>query len=117
MTKSRTSTMPLASRPFVAMPRKTSTTWAPRCALIASNSWPTGSPGRTHGLSPARYSSARMVRHFTRLGSLRYSAGLAFGAGLPPIRFHDLRHGAATYALAAGLDVTAWTGTVRSGSA
>jgi integrase len=30
---------------------------------------------------------------------------LAFGAGLPPIRFHDLRHGAATYALAAGLDV------------
>ena len=30
---------------------------------------------------------------------------LAFGAGLPPIRFHDLRHGAATYALAAGVDV------------
>lgn len=30
---------------------------------------------------------------------------LAFAAGLPPVRFHDLRHGAATYALAAGLDV------------
>jgi integrase len=30
---------------------------------------------------------------------------LAFGAGLPPVRFHDLRHGAATYALAAGVDV------------
>src|SRR5258706_2219667 len=30
---------------------------------------------------------------------------LAFAAGLPPIRLHDLRHGAATYALAAGVDV------------
>jgi integrase len=30
---------------------------------------------------------------------------LAFAAGLPPVRFHDLRHGAATYALAAGVDV------------
>lgn len=30
---------------------------------------------------------------------------LAFAKGLPPIRLHDLRHGAATYALAAGLDV------------
>jgi integrase len=30
---------------------------------------------------------------------------LAFAAGLPPIRLHDMRHGAATYALAAGLDV------------
>jgi len=32
-------------------------------------------------------------------------ARLAFSAGLPPIRFHDLRHGAATYSLAAGVDV------------
>jgi integrase len=30
---------------------------------------------------------------------------LAFAAGLPPVRLHDLRHGAATYALAAGLDI------------
>jgi integrase len=30
---------------------------------------------------------------------------LAFAAGLPPVRLHDLRHGAATYALAAGVDV------------
>lgn len=30
---------------------------------------------------------------------------LAFEAGLPPIRLHDLRHGAATLALAAGVDV------------
>lgn len=30
---------------------------------------------------------------------------LAFAAGLPPIRLHDMRHGAATYALAAGLDI------------
>jgi integrase len=29
---------------------------------------------------------------------------LAFDAGLPPIRLHDLRHGAATMGLAAGLD-------------
>jgi integrase len=26
-------------------------------------------------------------------------------AGLPPIRLHDLRHGTATHALAAGLDI------------
>ena len=30
---------------------------------------------------------------------------LAAGAGLPPIRLHDLRHGAATLALAAGVDL------------
>ncbi|GAA3738031.1 tyrosine-type recombinase/integrase [Spinactinospora alkalitolerans] len=30
---------------------------------------------------------------------------LAFAAGLPPIRLHDLRHGAATIALAAGVDM------------
>lgn len=30
---------------------------------------------------------------------------LAFSAGLPPVSLHSLRHGAATYALAAGVDV------------
>jgi integrase len=30
---------------------------------------------------------------------------LAFAAGLPPVRLHDLRHGHASYALAAGVDV------------
>lgn len=30
---------------------------------------------------------------------------LARDAGLPPIRLHDLRHGAATQALAAGIDI------------
>lgn len=30
---------------------------------------------------------------------------LAFAAGLPPTRLHDLRHGHASYALAAGVDV------------
>jgi integrase len=30
---------------------------------------------------------------------------LAFAAGLPPVGLHSLRHGAATYALAAGVDV------------
>jgi site-specific recombinase XerD len=30
---------------------------------------------------------------------------LAAQAGLPPIRLHDLRHGAATLALAAGVDM------------
>jgi integrase len=30
---------------------------------------------------------------------------LAFAAGLPPVNLHALRHGAATYALAAGVDI------------
>jgi len=30
---------------------------------------------------------------------------LAYEAGLPPVTLHSLRHGAATYALAAGVDV------------
>jgi integrase len=34
----------------------------------------------------------------------RRFATLAFRAGLPPVRFHDLRHGAASYAKAAGTD-------------
>ncbi|WP_369009221.1 tyrosine-type recombinase/integrase [Actinomadura sp. BRA 177] len=32
-------------------------------------------------------------------------ARLAHGAGLPPIRLHDLRHGAATLMLAGGADM------------
>lgn len=38
----------------------------------------------------------RLTRIFRRL---------AAGAGLPPVRLHDLRHGAATLALAAGVDL------------
>jgi integrase len=34
----------------------------------------------------------------------RFNA-LVLDSGLPPVRFHDLRHGAATYALAAGVDL------------
>ena len=30
---------------------------------------------------------------------------IAYLAGLPPIRLHDLRHGAATLALTAGVDI------------
>ncbi len=37
-----------------------------------------------------------MTRHFERL---------ARDAGLPPVRLHDLRHGAATLALAGGADL------------
>jgi integrase len=42
---------------------------------------------------------------------------LAFRAGLPPVRFHDLRHGAASLAKAAGLDskyIAALLGHARS---
>lgn len=35
----------------------------------------------------------------------RYFRPLCDGAGLPPIRLHDLRHGAASLALAAGADL------------
>jgi integrase len=42
---------------------------------------------------------------------------LAYRAGLPPVRFHDLRHGAASLAKAAGLDskyIAALLGHARS---
>jgi hypothetical protein len=38
----------------------------------------------------------RLSRHFRQLGD---------AAGLPPVRLHDLRHGAASLALAAGADL------------
>src|SRR5215475_9825613 len=41
---------------------------------------------------------------------------LAFAAGLPPIRLHDLRHCAATLALAGGADITAVSRLPRHGS-
>jgi integrase len=48
--------------------------------------------------------------------SVRFET-LAFRAGLPPVRFHDLRHGAASLAKAAGLDskyISALLGHARS---
>ena len=44
------------------------------------------------------YSPSYLTHHFRALQELH---------GLPPIRFHDLRHGAATLALAAGADLKA----------
>lgn len=41
---------------------------------------------------------------------------LAFNAGLPPIRLHDLRHGAATLALAGGADIKAVSSMLRHSS-
>jgi integrase len=39
---------------------------------------------------------------------------IAYGCGLPPIRLHDLRHFAATLALAVGVDIKVVPGTVRA---
>jgi integrase len=41
---------------------------------------------------------------------------LAFEAGVPPIRLHDLRHGAATLALAAGVDMKVISAMLRHSS-
>jgi integrase len=41
---------------------------------------------------------------------------IAFEAGLPPIRLHDLRHGAATIAHAAGADLKAIQAMLRHSS-
>ncbi|WP_345151451.1 site-specific integrase, partial [Nonomuraea rubra] len=49
----------------------------------------------------------RVSRHFERL---------AFSAGLPPIRLHDLRHGAATLSLAAGNDMKITSAMLRHAS-
>jgi integrase len=53
------------------------------------------------------YHPAQVTARFERL---------AFEAGLPPIRLHDLRHGAATMALAAGKDITAVSAMMRHSS-
>ena len=41
---------------------------------------------------------------------------LSMEAGLPPVRLHDLRHGAATFLLAAGYDLKVVQGTLRLSS-
>ncbi|RBQ21980.1 hypothetical protein DP939_04750 [Spongiactinospora rosea] len=41
---------------------------------------------------------------------------IAFEIGLPPIRLHDLRHGAATLALAAGVDMKTVSAMLRHSS-
>ncbi len=45
-----------------------------------------------------------------------YFERLAFSAGLPPIRLHDLRHGAATLSLAAGNDMKTTSAMLRHSS-
>jgi integrase len=45
-----------------------------------------------------------------------YFERLAFAAGLPPIRLHDLRHGAATLSLAAGNDMKTTSAMLRHSS-
>jgi|SRR5208283_600074 len=61
--------------------------------------------------------SHRLSHHVRSPGvSTRFEA-LAFRAGLPPIRFHDLRHGAASLAKASGADskyIAALLGHARS---
>ena len=46
-----------------------------------------------------------MVIPWRRTGLSRYFRRLNDASGLPPIRLHDLRHGAASLALAAGADL------------
>ena len=65
------------------------------------NGWPGGAAWVETGLVFTREDGSALhpefvTRHFERL---------AREAGLPPIRLHDLRHGAATLALAGGADL------------
>ena len=53
------------------------------------------------------YHPAHLTNRFERI---------AFCAGLPPIRLHDLRHGAATLALAGGADIKAVSSMLRHSS-
>ena len=53
------------------------------------------------------YHPAQVTARFERI---------AFETGLPPIRLHDLRHGAATLALAAGKDIKAVSAMLRHSS-
>ncbi len=51
-----------------------------------------------------------------RLWVSEYFKRVAFAAGLPPIRFHDLRHGAATLSFAAGNDMKTTSAMLRHSS-
>ncbi|MGE5289033.1 MAG: tyrosine-type recombinase/integrase [Micromonosporaceae bacterium] len=93
----------------------------PRCRT--GGTWPAGQPGR-QGLDPwtLQVLAAHRDRQppaawdgyvFARPGGGPYTPGyltrrfarLVRREGLPPIRLHDLRHGAATLALAGGADL------------
>ncbi|MEV6869078.1 tyrosine-type recombinase/integrase [Streptosporangium subroseum] len=50
------------------------------------------------------------------MSSPRPGARLAFEAGLPPIRLHDLRHGAATMGPSAGADMATIKAMLRHSS-
>ena len=66
----------------------------------ASSNWPTGRPGRKPGPNRARCLSPRTGRGLHPALVTKLCERQAFAVGLPPIRLHDTRHGAATYALA-----------------
>jgi integrase len=55
-------------------------------------------------------------RIFTRENGTEHFERLTFAAGLPPIRLHDLRHGAATLSLAAGNDMKTTSAMLRHSS-
>jgi hypothetical protein len=57
------------------------------------------------GSTPTCCSPSPTAARCTRLMSLARFQELTRQAGLPPIRLHNLRHGAATLALAAGADM------------
>src|SRR6266704_32679 len=113
------STSTRVSRSSPSNSSKTTGTWSPARPRLATA--PASSPSTTppchHRLrqhaeqqEPGHHDSGYV---FTGLGGdplapdrlTRHFRALAAAAGLPPIRLHDLRHGAATIALAAGVEL------------
>ncbi len=69
-------------------------TWNGRRALVPASTTGKGSPARTgQPIHPEQ-----VTKSFQRL---------AIASGLRPVRFHDLRHGAASLRLAAGVELAA----------
>ena len=81
---------------WTSTPSRSSVPTPVSSANSVANGWTTGSSGTTAATSSSVPTAGRCTQRMAKLVQR---------AGLPPVRLHDLRHGAATLAHAAGADL------------